>query len=66
MISYLCCVLPYLRALSRSFSTLSTHERLVLAIDPKKAPIRGRHPISADGTFNWTLGAPRNLQQSHG
>ena len=64
MISYLCCTLPYLRARLRFASTLSTHERLVLIIDRTKAPIRGRHPISADGTFAWTLGAPWNLQQS--
>ena len=65
MISYLCCILPYLRALLRSASTPSTHKRLVLTNDPTKAQRRRRHPLPADGTFTWTPSAPWNLQQSH-
>ena len=65
MISYLCCILPYLRALLRSASTPSTHKRLVLTNDPTKAQRRRRHPLPADGAFTWTPSAPWNLQQSH-
>ena len=67
MISYLCCTLPYLRALARSHSTLSTDERLVLICDPTKAAIRDpgipfqlMEPLIGRcvhrGTFNKAMG----------